>query len=240
MQCPACNSASPDDVRFCLHCGQYLGEPDEVTRVRNRPPPATTIRANFVSPIQTDPISYEAPARRVWPLYAAIGGLAVVALIAVAGLIAATMMQGGEEVRGQRSEVRTISPVPSSTVAMRSPSATPTAKPTPEPLVIFKTDEFQLEPGRFRYTNFVVHDGDSQVVGWFACDGCTMQVFIMDEPAFIEFARSGAKENAEYDSGLVKRGNIDAALSKGMYHLVLRTDSLARVNASANIVLQEK
>lgn len=33
MQCPACKSASPDDVRFCLHCGQYLGEPDETTRV---------------------------------------------------------------------------------------------------------------------------------------------------------------------------------------------------------------
>src|SRR5207237_2914427 len=36
MQCAACNSASPDDARFCLRCGHYLGEPDEITRVNAR------------------------------------------------------------------------------------------------------------------------------------------------------------------------------------------------------------
>src|SRR6266576_1178978 len=33
MICPSCKSALADELRYCLHCGQYLGEPDETTRV---------------------------------------------------------------------------------------------------------------------------------------------------------------------------------------------------------------
>ena len=86
MICPSCSSANPDDVRFCLHCGQYQGEPDETTFVRPpRVPPQTTIAAALTGP--SLPTTYEPPRKRKWPFWTAF--LIVVGIGCVgAGLIA--------------------------------------------------------------------------------------------------------------------------------------------------------
>src|SRR2546421_9900224 len=60
MQCPSCKSASPDEVRFCLHCGHYLGEPDESTLIRPSPVPSTSNRADEWQRVVDD---YDATAR---------------------------------------------------------------------------------------------------------------------------------------------------------------------------------
>ena len=39
MICPSCNSALADDLRFCLHCGRYVGKPEEATQVLHPLPP---------------------------------------------------------------------------------------------------------------------------------------------------------------------------------------------------------
>src|SRR5260221_6412767 len=81
MQCPSCKSASPDNVRFCLHCGQYFGEPDETTWVPPpRTPPPTTIRANpaiLSKQSQSNSSSYAPPSRRRWPIIIALSLLDV-------------------------------------------------------------------------------------------------------------------------------------------------------------------
>ncbi len=119
MQCPACNSASPDNVRFCLHCGQYVGEPTRAARVET-PRAATTLFADFPpSPIlQTQ---YEAPQPRRWPVVAAFALLGSVALIAIgaAGTLALMQMQRGE-VRAQLG-----SPTPRGNPTVREGAASP-------------------------------------------------------------------------------------------------------------------
>src|SRR6266478_4941480 len=100
MQCPACKSASPDDVRFCLHCGQYLGELDETTHFRQpRNPPPTTIRSDHTLFAKdyaqhNDSVhDYQPPRRRRWPLIIAASLLAGIVLMIVGGLIVMALIQ---------------------------------------------------------------------------------------------------------------------------------------------------
>src|SRR5712692_8985382 len=92
MQCPSCNSLSPDDVRFCLHCGRFLGEPDDTTQVRTpRTPPPSTIRTDFV-PFSPSTTAYERPRRRRWPGVVALSVLAGIVLMVAGGLIAVSLI----------------------------------------------------------------------------------------------------------------------------------------------------
>lgn len=132
MQCPSCKSASPDDVRFCLHCGQYLGEPDETTRVQpSRTPPPTTIRANatiFSNYDKRDSSSYEPPRPRRWPVLVALSLLAGAVLMIVGGLIAVVLIRnaGGVSVDLPNNSRLTVLTTPTPTLpATARPQATP-------------------------------------------------------------------------------------------------------------------
>jgi hypothetical protein len=136
MQCPSCSSVIPDYQRFCLQCGQYLGEPDESTIVgksANREPPPTTIRANFTPPGAYTPrgptFSYEAPIPKRWPKAIAFVVLTAIGLMMV-GLLAAMLIRdaGGVRVPVGQSELAVLTtPTP---LASTSQRATPTPQPT--------------------------------------------------------------------------------------------------------------
>ena len=142
MQCPSCKSACPDDVRFCLHCGQYFGELDETTRVlpRSTPPP-TRIPANgtiFSNYDKLDSSSYERPQQRRWPIVVALSLLAGIILMIIGGLIAVALIRnaGGVSVDLPDNSRLTVLTTPTPT-----PRATPRPQATPQ-----VTSEVRNEP----------------------------------------------------------------------------------------------
>ena len=131
MQCPACKSACPDDVRFCLHCGQYLGELDTPTLVHPQPnKPISTSGSLFGSASD-----YEPPKRRRWPLIVALSVLAGIVLMVVGGVIALELSQrAGESPRNNQEIARAtpasaVRPTPFPTSRIATPEQTPTATP---------------------------------------------------------------------------------------------------------------
>lgn len=149
MICPACNSPNPDDVRFCLQCGQYQGEFNDEqtvfkTQSAGRSRPATTINAQFI-PTRAHYASYEAPRDRRWPFWIAFGVLSLIALVGV-GLLAAVLIQqsGGVVVNLPDNQRLTVlakeTPTPTPTPAVVRIEPTPvrtapaliTSAPTPE------------------------------------------------------------------------------------------------------------
>jgi hypothetical protein len=149
LQCPSCRSAITEDLRFCLHCGQFLGEPDDVTRVHPREPPPTTVRANYTpQPPRGPTFSYEPPVPRRWPKVVAFVVLATIGLMIV-GLLAATLIRdvGGVRVPVGKSELTVLTtPTPAFSVTPR-PTAQPTIESTPEPTpLVEKRDPIFTKP----------------------------------------------------------------------------------------------
>ena len=127
MQCPACHSACPDDVRFCLHCGQFLGEPnDNPTQARTpRVPPPTTVAANSTLFANHTPVEfesdYEPPRKRRWAVVVALAVLIGIALV-VGTAIAFELISRSAEDRARPE-------------AARIPTPTPLPSPTPKPTI---------------------------------------------------------------------------------------------------------
>lgn len=124
MKCPSCNFVCPDDVRFCLECGRFLGEPEEATRVRPRIVPPTTIRADF-NPAQFQPQLQDEPPRR-FPR-------GVVLLLLAAGMLVVGLAIGMFTSRYDWNGTRAIvaaTPTPYSPLVRATPSSTSTAAPT--------------------------------------------------------------------------------------------------------------
>lgn len=126
MQCPSCKSASPDDVRFCLHCGQYFGEPDEATRVHARQAPPTTIRAEF-RPAEFASPPHQLARPRDWTTVYLLGLIAVIALIGVGITIGMTLFSREMRPHPQQQLSVIATPTP-----FRTPQPTPTTRPTVE------------------------------------------------------------------------------------------------------------
>ena len=121
MQCPSCKSVSPDEVRFCLHCGQFLGEPDEATRVHSSRLPPTTIRADFTpasTPAYKQSTSIEQSPRKRNPVTWALALLALVLALVAVGFALDFWYRTPD---GTKTALRVATP---------SPSPPPTPKPT--------------------------------------------------------------------------------------------------------------
>lgn len=140
MQCPSCNASLPSDLRYCLQCGQYLGELSETTWVR--PPqvqPTSKIPADkFVPKFE----SIE-PQERHWSF--GIGTIVLVGacLLIIGGLITALLLYGAggtqTDIPGNKG-LSTLTPSPTKQRAQSpSPMATPVPRtdalitPTPQP-----------------------------------------------------------------------------------------------------------
>ena len=135
MQCPACKSISPEDVRFCLHCGQYFGEPEDVTRVASPLPRAqTTIRAPQWIPA---PLSDgdQTNKKKLSGLQLA-GIVLVAAFVLCAGIVigVAIVADNGAPKKTPVVVVSTPTPIVNSLPAIsRTPVPTSVETPTPPP-----------------------------------------------------------------------------------------------------------
>jgi len=143
MQCPSCKSACPDDVRFCLHCGQYFGELDETTWVQPpRTPAPTTVRADatiFPSDElpKSDSAPYQPPRPRNWPVIVPLSLLAAVVLMIVGGLIASALLQKGDRAASDSPGNNRIS-------ALTTPPPRPITSPPAEIMVPSPTQSEKL------------------------------------------------------------------------------------------------
>src|ERR1051325_8975819 len=121
MICPACKSAVADDLRFCLHCGHYLGEPDETTRVI---PPRVVPKKNVNIPVpRFETID---KGREPWALGTGALVIGAVIVLILGGVITLVFIEWGS----QPSPIRTTN----RPIASYAPS--PTRAPTPAPTPI--------------------------------------------------------------------------------------------------------
>src|SRR6266576_4017370 len=122
MICPSCKSALADELRYCLHCGHYLGEPDETTRVippRFVPKTKVNVAVPRFETIEKG--------REPWALGTGALVIGAVIVLILGGAITLALMEWG----GQPNETRnTNRPAALNTV---SPTRPPTPNPTPTP-----------------------------------------------------------------------------------------------------------
>jgi len=178
MQCPSCKSACPDDVRFCLHCGQYLGEPDETTWVQPpRTPRPTTVSVDatiFSSQgvRKSDTASYESPRSRNWPVIVALSLLAAIVLMIIGGLIASALIQKANQTANDSPGTKRLSALTTPTQRVNAIRASPTQpeqlpaqverqQTETTPKVDIPTTEPTTQPSSFTIVNrqFVVPAG---------------------------------------------------------------------------------
>ena len=242
MQCPSCKSAVASDLRFCLHCGRFLGEPEETAQVRTpRPQPASTIRAAapFVPAFET----VDQP-RRSWRF--GIGGILVagILLLIVGGLIAAVLIYNAGGVRidlPDNNQLTVLTPSPSRESTQRStPTTTPdpvrptldanrqsndlkknSATPTPpyQEVPLFN-QTVGVGPGRFYSFQFTLVK-TARLVGRFQAFGGSNDISaaIIDENAFPAFNAGQATPAYYASAGYVTTDSVDLVLAPRVYYL---------------------
>ena len=253
MQCPACKSASPDDVRFCLHCGQFFGEPNDTTLVRpqKRVPPATTVAANSTLFADYQPShfesDYERPRKRQWPLVVALAMLAAIVLMVIGGVIAVALIQnaGGVAVdlpNNQRLTVLTTpTPIGNNAAEEKSlPTPTPGAS-LRERVLLPLAQPHEIRAFTFSHVPFVVQSPNGEnIVGWFRAEPASLEVLVLNENSYIEFVRTNEASSWAYRSGMVSGVTFDVWLQRGSYHLVFHNTSGSQTSLTGNIVLRGK
>jgi hypothetical protein len=236
VQCPACKSISPDDVRFCLHCGHYLGEPEEVTRVISPPPRAqTTIRAPEWIPVTLSGDD-ERKNKKLSGLQVA-GIVLVAVLVLCAGIvIGVAIIADNEPTKSSRvASSATPTPIVINSVPAFAPTPTPTIES--KTLLLGPSQALEIEPAHFKVISFSVASvRGAEVVGWFRSDATAIDARILNEHDYIDFIRANTS-NYTYDSGSIRQGKINVLLERGSYHLVFNNNAAETTTVSGNIVL---
>lgn len=241
MQCPSCKSAVASDLRFCLHCGRYLGELEEKTHVNPpRPQLDPTIRAptQFVPTFET----IEKP-RRNWPfgLGAFITGIL---LLIAGGFIAAALIYNVGGIRvdlPNNNQLTVLTPSPSREPTQRSkPTATPdpvrptpeakresndlersSATPTPQPreVPIFN-QTVGVGAGRFYSFRFTLVK-TARLVGRFQAFGGSNDIAaaILDDDTFPAFSAGQATRAYYASAGYVTTDSVNLVLAPRTYYL---------------------
>jgi len=224
-----------------LHCGRYLGEPDEETWVRGwRAPPPTSIPATEFTPtFQT----IDRPSRK-WILGTRALLFIGVCLLVVGGLIAALLIHNAGEVtvdllNNNRLTVLTPTPNPTPLQTLRStPVRTSSAERTPLDMVreepIPKTESapatqprtqtlvdqtFAVNAGQFYYFKFSV-PSRARVAGRFEAHGGANDIAaaIIDEDGFANYSSRHAFRSY-YSSPYMTVDNVNVVLNPGTYYL---------------------
>lgn len=263
MQCPSCKSAVASDLRFCLHCGRFLGEPEETTQVRTpRPQPASTIRAAI--PLVPAFETIEKPRGR-WPFRIGVALIAVLLLVIAGGLIAVALIYkaGGITVDlPDNNRLTVLTPSPSREPTQRSRSiATPEqVRPTPETnrqsnnleKGAIPTPQVREVPifnqtvgvgaGRFYSFRFTLVK-TARLIGRFQAFGGSNDIAaaILDDDSFPAF-NAGQATRAYYASaGYVTTDSVNLVLGPRTYYLTFdnRKAMLTPKTVVANFVIAE-
>lgn len=249
MICPACTSAVADDLRFCLHCGQYLGEPDEVTRVippRAAPKTNTNVAVPSFATIEKG--------REPWAL--GTGALVIgAAVIFILGVVIALVIFGmrGESTQTSNADrpvaLSTAPPprVSTPTHVPKQPTITVTPQPsfetsTPPPArqtVVEST--FPVRARAYQYYSFDV-TGSGHLTGTFNATGGRddIDVWVIDANQMANFA-NGHNTRFYYRSDYVSYGQINLRLRSGSYYLIFSNRKALLTNkiVEAHVYLSE-
>jgi hypothetical protein len=242
MQCPSCKSAVAADLRFCLHCGRFLGEPEETTQVSTpRPQPASTIRAAtpFVPAFET--VDKPRRSRRFGIGVILVAGIL---LLVIGGLIAAVLIYNAGGLRvdlPDNNQLTILTPSPSREPTQRTTSVTtpdpvrPTpdanrqsndlkknsATPTPQSreVPIFN-QTVGVGPGRFYSFQFRLFK-TARLVGRFQAFGGSNDISaaIIDDDAFPVFSAGQATRAYYASAGYVTTDSINLVLAPRTYYL---------------------
>jgi hypothetical protein len=249
MICPACKAAVADDLRYCLHCGQYLGEPDETTRViprRAAPKKNINVAVPHFETIEKG--------REPWALGTGalvIGGVIIFTL----GVVIALALIGQ---RGESTETRNVNrsvavtgvspPNPSTPTPLPTqPTITVTPQPSfdqPTPLPARETIVDSTFPVRARaYQNYSFDvTGSGHVTGKFNATGGRddIDVWVIDANEMANFA-NGHRTHFYYHSDYVSYGEINLRLKPGSYYIIFsnRVALLTNKIVEAHVYLDE-
>lgn len=249
MICPACKSAVADDLRFCLHCGHYLGEPDEPTRVippRAAPKTNTNVAVPSFASLENE--------REPWALGtgALVIGAGVILILGVVIALAIFSMRDDatQQPNANRRAAVNATPTPrlsTPTLVQSQPPITITPQPsseTPTPLPKRETivdSPFQVRARSYQSYSFNV-TGSGHLTGTFNATGGRddIDVWVIDAKEMPNFA-NGHNTHFHYHSDYVSYGEINLRLRTGSYYVIFsnRTALLTNKIVDAHLYLDE-
>ena len=248
MICPACKSAVADDLRFCLHCGQYLGEPEETTRVI---PPRAAPKTNINVAVPS--FATIEKGREPWAL--GTGALVIgAAIIFILGVVIALVILG---MRGESTQTaNTDRPAALSTTPPRVSTPTPNPTPptiivTPQPALEISTppparetvvdSTFPVRARSYQYYSFDVA-GSGHLTGTFNATGGRddIDVWVIDANQMANFG-NGHNTHFYYRSDYVSYGQINLRLRPGSYYIIFSNRQALLTNkiVEAHVYLNE-
>lgn len=249
MICPACKSALADELRFCLHCGHYLGEPDEVTRVI---PSGSAPKTNVnVAVPRFESIE---KGREPWALGSGVlvvGGVVIFILGVVIALAFISQRSESTQTRNANGSLglATASPTRRSTPAPVPTQSKFAATPQPSleqstPLPVRETIVDSTFPVRARsYETYSFNvTGAGHLMGNFSATGGRddIDVWVIDANEMPNFANSH-RTYFYYHSDYVSYGEINLRLKPGSYYIVFsnRTALLTNKIVEAHVFLNQ-
>ncbi len=248
MICPACKSAVADELRFCLHCGQYLGEPDETTRVI---PPRVV--PNTKVNVAVPRFETVEKGREPWALGTGALVIGAVIVLILGGLITLALIEWGSQSTETRNTNR---PIALNTVSPTRPTPTPTPIPTQPTITVTPQEQpsfeqpappttretivdstFPVGPRAYQYYSFaVVANRIGNLTGTFSAIGGRNDIdaWVIDANQMANFA-NGHSTFFYYHSDYVSYGEIKLRLKPGSYYLIFSNKAVRPVTLGRGI-----
>ncbi len=243
MICPSCKSALSDELRYCLHCGQYLGEPDETTRVI---PPRVAPKKNVDIPVPR--FETIEKGREPWALGTGALVIGAVIVLILGGIITFALIEWGTQSTETHNTNRPIAS--STTFPLKLPTPTPTPKPTP-PLITTPQEQASIEqpalpasretivdstfpvgPRAYQSYSFTVAANRiGNLTGTFSATGGRNDIdaWVIDANQMSNFA-NGHSTYSYYHSDYVSYGEIKLRLKPGSYYLIFNNRAALLTN----------
>jgi hypothetical protein len=243
MICPSCKSSVADELRYCLHCGQYLGEPDETTRVI--PPRAVPKTKVNVAVPRFETIE---KGREPWALGTGALVVGAVIVLILGGVITLALIQWGSQPTETRNTNR---PIALNTVSPTRPSTpSPTPIPTQPTIAITPQEQSSLEqpaqpptretivdatfpvgPRAYQYYPFSVANRIGNLTGTFSATGGhnDIDAWVIDANQMANFA-NGHSTYFYYHSDYISYGEIKLRLKPGSYYLIFSNKAALLTN----------
>jgi hypothetical protein len=213
MQCPACKAQLTNDLRYCLHCGQYLGEITQVSRRdASLPRGGNTI---FQDP--TIQSSETQKSRNSLPWLVAAGAIVLVVILLVGiGIYNSTRSDALQQQIAELQKQLTRAQTKTSPTPAEQPKTTPTqaatrqeierpnpaieASPGPRPVsqpspVEIVNGFFHVSPGSYYAKEFLVPVSGGRLAGSFN-SSTPIEVYVIGQTGKL------------YDSHRINSGSI--------------------------------
>ena len=233
-----------DELRYCLHCGQYLGEPDETTRVI----PSRAIPNKQIN-VAVPTFETIEKGREPWALGTGALVIGTVIVLVLGGVITLALMEWGSQPNETRNTNRPIA------LTVVSPTRSPTPNPTPTPTQPTNTitpqeqasfeqpgtpstretivdSTFPVGPRSYQSYSFAVAANRiGNLTGTFSATGGRNDIdaWVIDANQMANFA-NGHSTYFYYHSDYVSYGEINLRLKTGSYYLIFSNKAALLTN----------